>query len=253
MQIGIQSFATRARPTFETKDAERSYGLQRLAATCRIFGRRGFADGLLGHVTMRDPELPDHFWVNPVGIAMHQVKASQLVQVNHQGEVVRGSGMVNPVGLLLHTAVHRARPEVSAVCHAHALHASTWSAFERLLDPITQDACVFFEQQALIREPRVVRYETSEGDRIAQALGPRKAVILRNHGLLTAGASVDEAIGWFIMMERVAEVHVKADRPQPISDEAARTSASVMAQPQMAWHAFNWALRARVPDPSIVD
>ena len=157
MQIGVQNFATRAPPRFESKEAERAHSLQRLAAACRIFGRRGFSDGLLGHVTLRDPELPDHFWVNPVGIAMHQVKVSQLVQVDPQGQVVRGSGMVNPVGLLLHTAVHRARPEVNAVCHAHALHASTWSSFERLLDPITQDACIFFENQALILAPRVVR------------------------------------------------------------------------------------------------
>src|SRR6478609_1864964 len=157
VQIGVQNFATRAPPRFDTKAAERAHSLQRLAATCRIFGRRGFSDGLLGHVTLRDPELHDHFWVNPVGIAMHQIKVSHLVQVDPQGQVVRGSGMVNPVGLLLHTAVHRARPEVNAVCHAHALHASTWSSFERRLDPITQDACIFFENQALILAPRVVR------------------------------------------------------------------------------------------------
>lgn len=157
MQIGVQSFASRAPPRFDSKEAERSHLLQRLAGACRIFGRRGFSEGLLGHITIRDPELADHFWVNPVGVAMNHVKVSDLVQVNPQGQVVRGSGMVNPVGLLLHTAVHRARPEVTAVCHAHALHASTWSSFERLLDPITQDACIFFEQQALILEPRVVR------------------------------------------------------------------------------------------------
>ena len=65
MQIGVQSFATRAPPRFETKEAERTHSLQRLAATCRIFGRRGFSEGLLGHVTLRDPEFADHFWVNP--------------------------------------------------------------------------------------------------------------------------------------------------------------------------------------------
>jgi ribulose-5-phosphate 4-epimerase/fuculose-1-phosphate aldolase len=94
---------------------------------------------------------------------------------------------------------------------------------------------------------------TDGGKRIAVALGEGHGVILRNHGLLTVGGTVDEAIGWFIMMERVAEVHVKAHRPRPISDEAARTSARVMAQPQMGWHAFNWALRARLPDLSVVD
>ena len=100
MQVGVQSFASRARPVFETKSAERVHVLQRLAGTCRIFGRRGYSEGLLGHITVRDPELPDHFWVNPVGIPMHQVRVSNLVQVNHQGQVVHGNAMVNPVGLL---------------------------------------------------------------------------------------------------------------------------------------------------------
>jgi ribulose-5-phosphate 4-epimerase/fuculose-1-phosphate aldolase len=98
MQIDVQSFASRSRPVFETKDTERAHALQRLAATCRIFGRRGYSEGLLGHITVRDPELPDHFWVNPVGVPMHTVRVSHLVQVDHQGQLVRGSGMVNPVG-----------------------------------------------------------------------------------------------------------------------------------------------------------
>ena len=59
MQVGVQSFASRARPVFETTSAERVHVLQRLAGTCRIFGRRGYSEGLLGHITVRDPELPD--------------------------------------------------------------------------------------------------------------------------------------------------------------------------------------------------
>ena len=85
MQIGVQSFASRAQPVFETPEAARRHALQRLAATCRIFGRRGYSEGLLGHVTVRDPERADHFWVNPVGVPMHLVKVSDLVQVNHLG------------------------------------------------------------------------------------------------------------------------------------------------------------------------
>lgn len=103
MDISARSFATRAPPTFRTKDAERIHVLQRLAAACRLFGRRGNSEGLLGHITVRDPEHPDLFWVNPVGISMRDVKVSHLVQANHRGEVVHGRGMVNPVGLLLHT------------------------------------------------------------------------------------------------------------------------------------------------------
>jgi ribulose-5-phosphate 4-epimerase/fuculose-1-phosphate aldolase len=256
MPIGVNSFATREPPRFETAAAERTYLLQRLAATCRIFGRRGFAEGLLGHVTLRDPERPDHFWVNPVGIAMHQIKVSHLVQVNHQGQVVQGSGMVNPVGLLLHTAVHQARPDVAAVCHAHALHASTWAAFERLLDPITQDACVFFEQQALILEPRIVR-DAAAAARFAAGFSDKRVAIHGGHGIFTTGQSIDEAAWWFVLMNRCCEAQLAAEAagtPTRWRDEDARWLASVLGSPTFGWLSFQTLWDDIIAsDPDLVD
>ncbi|MDM0104957.1 class II aldolase/adducin family protein [Variovorax sp. J22R24] len=240
MQIGVQSFASRVPPSFDSKGAERTYLLQRLAAACRIFGRRGFSEGLLGHVTMRDPELHDHFWVNPVGVAMTRVKVSDLVQVNPQGKVMRGSGMVNPVGLLLHTAIHQARPEVMAVCHAHALHASTWSSFERLLDPITQDACIFFENQALILEPRVVR-DAEAAARFAAGFGDKRVAIHGGHGIFSTGQSIDEAAWWFVLMNRCCEAQLLAEaagKPTHWQTEDARWLASVLGSPTFGWLSF---------------
>jgi ribulose-5-phosphate 4-epimerase/fuculose-1-phosphate aldolase len=256
MQIGVQSFASRAAPHFETKAAEREYLLQRLAGACRIFGKRGFSEGLLGHVTMRDPEFHDHFWVNPVGVAMSQVKVSHLVQVNHEGKVVSGSGMLNPVGLLLHTAVHRARPEVAAVCHAHALHASTWSSFERLLDPITQDSCIFFENQALILEPRSVRDEAA-AERFASGFGDKRVAIHGGHGIFTTGQTIDEAAWWFVLMNRCCESQLIAEavgKPTHWPTEDARWLASVLGSPKFGWLSFQtlWD-DIIVSDPDLVD
>lgn len=255
MQIGVQSFASRVPPTFDSKAAERTYQLQRLAGACRIFGRRGFSEGLLGHITLRDPELPDHFWVNPVGVAMNQVKVSDLVQV-HEGKVVRGNAMVNPVGLLLHTALHRARPEVTAVCHAHALHASTWSSFERLLDPITQDSCIFFENQALILEPRVVR-DAAAAARFAEAFGDKRVAIHGGHGIFTTGQSIDEAAWWFVLMNRCCEAQLMAEaagKPTVWQTEDARWLASVLGSPTFGWLSFQtlWD-EIVVSDPDLVD
>lgn len=259
MQIGIQSFASRTPPRFETFAEERTHRLQRLAATCRIFGRRGFSEGLLGHVTVRDPELADHFWVNPVGVAMNRVRVSDLVQVNHQGQVVRGQALVNPVGLLLHTAVHQARPEVTAVCHAHALHASTWSAFERLLDPITQDACIFFENQALILEPRVVR-ESTAAAHFAAGFGDKKVAIHAGHGIFTTGLSIDEAAWWFVLMNRCCEAQLMAEaagtagRASHWQTEDARWLASVLGSPTFGWLSFQTLWDEIIAsDPDLLD
>lgn len=256
MQVGVQSFATRVPPKFETAAAARSHVLQRLAATCRIFGRRGFSEGLLGHITVRDPEFADRFWVNPVGIAMHQIKVSHLVQVDHGGKILGGSGMVNPVGLLLHSAVHRARPEVSAVCHAHALHGSTWSSFERLLDPITQDACIFFENQALITQPRVVR-DPEAAARFAAAFGDKRVAIHGGHGIFTTGATVDEAAWWFVLMNRCCESQLLAEAagtPARWPDEDARWLASVLGSPMFGWLSFQTLWDEIIAsDPDLVD
>lgn len=240
MQIGVQNFQSRKPPTFDTVEAHRAHVLQRLAGVCRLFGRRGHAEGLLGHVTVRDPEHADRFWVNPVGVAMGQVRVEHLVQVDHQGRVLQGRGMVNPVGVLLHTAVHQARPDVAAVCHAHAQHASTWAAFERLLDPITQDACVFFEQQALIRSPRSVR-DADTARRFAEAFGPHRVAIHAGHGIFTTGQTVDEAAWWFVLMNRVCESQLLAEAagtPTRWSDEDARWLASVLGSPSFGWLSF---------------
>jgi ribulose-5-phosphate 4-epimerase/fuculose-1-phosphate aldolase len=256
MEISVQSFATRVPPRFESHEAERQHRLQRLAATCRIFGRRGFSEGLLGHVTVRDPACADRFWVNPVGIAMHQIRVSHLVQVDHLGKVLHGSGMVNPVGLLLHTAVHRARPEVAAVCHAHALHASTWASFERLLDPITQDACIFFEGQALILEPRTVR-DAGTASRFAAAFGDKRVAIHAGHGIFTTGQSIDEAAWWFVLMNRCCEAQLLAQAagtPTLWPAEDARWLASVLGSPTFGWLSFQTLWDEIIAtDPDLVD
>jgi ribulose-5-phosphate 4-epimerase/fuculose-1-phosphate aldolase len=252
----IQAFATREPPVFESKQAEQLHVRQRLAATCRIFGRRGLSDGLLGHVTARDPAEGDRFWVNPIGVPMHSVKASQLLQVDHQGRVVRGEGAVNPVGLLLHTALHRARPDVAAVCHAHAPAASTWASLERPLDPITQDACVFFERQALIRAPRLVR-DAEAATRFAEALGDKRVAIHTGHGVFTTGSSVDEAAWWFVLMDRCCDDQLRAEAagtPTQYSVEDARWLASTLGSSKFGWLSFQTLWDDIVKsDPDLLD
>lgn len=176
MDINVSGFMTRNPPVFDSVAAERRHRLERLAGVCRVFGRLGFSEGLLGHVTVRDPEDPALLWANPIGVSFRRIKVSDLVQVNHAGDILVGTRPVNPVGLLLHSALHEARPEVMAVCHAHSLHGKAWSSLGRLLDPISQDACVLFEQQALIREPRVSQ-SRAEAARFAAAFGTHRVAI----------------------------------------------------------------------------
>ena len=174
-------------PQFATPAEERKYRKQRLAAAFRLFSKFGFDEGVAGHITARDPEKLDHFWVNPFGMHFGQIRASDLILVNHRGEVVEGKYPVNGAAFAIHSQVHAARPDVVAAAHAHSMYGKSWATLGRLLDPITQDACAFYEDHGLFADFTGVVYETSEGERIAKALGTGKAAILRNHGLLTVG------------------------------------------------------------------
>lgn len=240
MAVTTASLVTRTPPTFDSCAAERTHRLERLAATCRVFGQHGYSEGLLGHVTVRDPEQPNLLWVNPLGVSMRQVRVSQLVQANHRGEVVAGSGAVNPVGLLLHAAVHAARPDVVAMCHAHSVHGAAWASLERLLDPISQDACIFFDNQALIVEPRTV-LDAGAAAQFAAAFGDKRVAIQSGHGLFTTGQSIDEAAWWFVLMNRCCEAQLLAEAagtPQHWPAEQARGIANSLGSPMVGWLSF---------------
>ena len=199
-----------ARPVFATVAEERLHRKQELAAAFRLFGKFGFSEGVAGHITARDPEFPDRFWVNPLGMSFNQIKVSDLLLVDHHGDVAEGSRPVNRAAFCIHCEVHKARPDVVAAAHAHSLHGKAFSSLGIRLDPLTQDACVFFRDHGLYDDYQGVAYDTEEGRRISVALGDAKAVILQNHGLLTVGHTVAEAAWWCITMERSCQAQLLA-------------------------------------------
>jgi len=130
------------------------------------------------------------------------------------------------------------RPDVIAAAHAHSMYGKSWASLGRLLDPITQDACAFYEDHAVFADYTGVVYETSEGERIAQALGQRKAVILRNHGLLTVGHTVEEAAWWFITMDRSCQAQLLAEAAgTPVKIDAGHAAAT---REQVGTHLAGW-------------
>ncbi len=228
-------------PVFSTIEDERLQRKQRLAAGFRLFSRFGFDEGIAGHITARDPEHADHFWVNPLGMHFGHIRVSDLILVSHSGEVVEGAGPVNAAAFVIHSQVHAARPDAVAAAHAHSTYGKCWSTLGRPLDPLTQDACAFYGDHSLFDDYAGVVLDIEEGKRIAHALGDTKAVILRNHGLLTVGGSVDEAVWWFITMERSCQVQLMAEAagsPVLIDDETATRTHSQVGPARSGWFSF---------------
>jgi ribulose-5-phosphate 4-epimerase/fuculose-1-phosphate aldolase len=228
-------------PTFASKSDERVHLKQRLAAAFRLFGRFGFDEGVAGHITARDPEHADHFWVNPFGTNFKQIRVRDLLLVDDQGEVVEGDRPVNRAAFAIHSQVHAARPDVQAAAHAHSVYGKAFSSLGKLLDPITQDSCAFYGDHSLFDDYTGVVLDTEEGKRIAHALGEGKAVILRNHGLLTVGHSVDEAVWWFVTMERTCQAQLLADAAGAtvhISPDNAELTATQVGNHTAGWFSF---------------
>jgi ribulose-5-phosphate 4-epimerase/fuculose-1-phosphate aldolase len=228
-------------PTFDSVEEERLQRKQRLAAGFRLFGRFGFDEGVAGHITARDPEHLDHFWVNPFGMSFSHIRVSDLILVNDRGEVVEGDAPVNAAAFAIHSQVHAARPDVIAAAHSHSIFGKSWSTLGRRLDPLTQDACAFYEDHSLFDDYTGVVLDPEEGKRIAHALGEHKAVILRNHGLLTVGHSVEEAVWWFITMERTCQAQLLAEAagtPVLIDEANARLTAKQVGGHLAGWFSF---------------
>jgi ribulose-5-phosphate 4-epimerase/fuculose-1-phosphate aldolase len=233
---------------------ERLHRKQRLAATFRLFARYGFDQGLAGHVTARDPEHTDSFWVNPLGAHFSQIRVRDLIRVDHTGAVVEGDRPVNRAAFAIHSAIHAARPDVVAAAHTHSTYGKAWSTLGRTLDPLTQDSCKFYKDHALFDDFSGVVLEQSEGERIAEALGSRKAVILRNHGFLTVGETVEAAAWWFISMDNAAHTQLLAEaagKPIPIDEATATLTASQVSRPRSGLLSFQplWEMiTAQEPD-----
>ncbi len=228
-------------PTFASIAGERRYRQERLAAALRLFALYGFDEGVAGHITARDPEFTDQFWVNPFGMYFGHIRVSDLLLVNHAGEVVKGDRPVNTAAFAIHAQIHQARPDIIAAAHAHSVYGKSWSALGRLLDPLTQDACAFYQDQALFDDYTGVVLTASEGQRIAATLDDRKAIILRNHGLLTVGQTVDAAAWWFITLERTCQAQLMAEAVGPpvlIAPETAQLTHQQIGTPYMGWFSF---------------
>lgn len=231
-------------PRFDSVAEERLHRKQRLAAAFRIFAQWGMGEGAAGHITVRDPEFPETFWLNPFGVHFSQVKVSNLIRVDHHGDVVEGNHPVNRAAFAIHSRVHLARPDVVAAAHTHGIYGRAFSALGKPLAMLSQDACAFYNDHALYDEYGGVVLELGEGEQIARALGPMKAVILRNHGLLTVGGSVDEAAWWYISMERNCQVQLMAEAAahgqalRTVPEESCRQAYSVVGVPFAGWFSF---------------
>ncbi|KAH8702514.1 class II aldolase/adducin N-terminal [Talaromyces proteolyticus] len=237
-------------PSFTSLEVKRQWMLEHLAGAFRVFARKGYVEGLTGHISLRDPEYSNCFWTNPYGMHFGLIKVSDLILLNEDGVPVGGATHLpaGAAGFQIHSHLHKRYPHVNAACHTHSPYGKAYSAFGKRLDMINLDVVDFYgEGHGVYSEFGGVTLNEAESERLVQSLGPKgKGLILLNHGLLTVGQTVDEAAYLFSVMERSCQVQLLVDaaaagsghKKVPVSDEAAAYTAKAMADPETLYCAF---------------
>jgi ribulose-5-phosphate 4-epimerase/fuculose-1-phosphate aldolase len=219
----------------------------------RLFAAMRWGDLGDGHISGRDPEQRDCFWLLRHGVSYHNARVDDLVLVGPDGKAVDGNAVINPAAYYIHHPVLAARPDINSAAHVHTGWGTPFAAEVRAIEPITQESCIFYEDHAIFDDEEVQIQDCQGGERIAAALGSNRAAILRNHGLLTVGADVGETVASFILLERVCEAHMKARDAKPISALSARYAKADLTKRGAGRQYFESLLRRHVPDPGVVD
>ena len=198
-----------------------------LAACYRLTAHYGMSDMMANHITLRVPGQEHAFLTNPYGMMYEEMTASCLVKIDHDGEVLYKPDFgdlnygLNKPGFILHSAVHKARPEVNCIIHTHTAAGLAVSSLACGMLPINQTAMRFLNVS--YHDYMGVVLDMAEQEILVQDLGTTDAMVLRNHGLLTCGRSVGEAFNWIHRMELSCRAQLAAmacNTPlQPVSQQ----------------------------------
>ncbi|MDR6155579.1 ribulose-5-phosphate 4-epimerase/fuculose-1-phosphate aldolase [Acidovorax delafieldii] len=151
-------------------------------------------------------------------------------------------------------AIHEARPEVLAAAHGHPTHGKAWASFGEKLQPLTQDACAFYEDHEVLELYSGIVLSDDEGAIITNALGKRKALLLQNHGLLTVGTTLESAIFWFVAMDNACQVQLLANaagKPKALPHEIALRTSKAIGREEVGYAGYQnlrQQLLANCPD-----
>jgi ribulose-5-phosphate 4-epimerase/fuculose-1-phosphate aldolase len=198
--------AFHAPPTLDEPDEQQTR--VQLAACYRLVAQFGMTDLVYTHISARVPGEPGHFLINPYGMMFHEITASSLVKIDYDGEIVGLSPYpVNKAGFVIHSAVHKARPDVGCVLHTHTRAGIAVSCLEEGLLPLNQHAMLFHGRLAY-HDYEGIALDIEEEERLVADLGDKRAMILRNHGLLAAGRTIPEAFEVMYYLEMACKVQL---------------------------------------------
>jgi ribulose-5-phosphate 4-epimerase/fuculose-1-phosphate aldolase len=198
------------RPVHTPADAEQRARAD-LAACHRLADRFGLNEGIDNHLTLLVPGYSDRFLLAPFGMHWSEVKASDFMVVDFNGDILRGQGAVEPTALYIHQPVHRLSPQATCVLHTHMPYATALCMLQNpRLEMAVQSALGFYGDIAYDSTYNGLAHDVSEGERLARALGEKSVLMMGNHGVLAVGKTIPLAFERLYFLERAAQAQVLA-------------------------------------------
>jgi len=180
-----------------------------IAYACRILVYLGMADAIWGHVSMREPG-DDTFWMKPATVGFEDVMPEQMLRLSLDGHIVAGTKPKH-MEFPLHAEIFRARDDVTAVLHAHPIHSIAFSATRQRLRPVTHEGVLFCDPDIRCFDATTDLINTRRlGEAVARELGDHKAMFLLNHGIVTVGDDIMEAVSTAYFLERASKAQLLA-------------------------------------------
>jgi L-fuculose-phosphate aldolase len=218
----------------------------KLADAGRVLAHEGQGDYVAGHVSFRLPDDPNRFYMKPAGIGLEEMTDENIITVDIEGNKVAGSaGRHNEV--FIHSEVLRARPDCNAVIHTHAVYAVVFSSLGKPLLPVSNDGAFFANGLPVFSETTELIINQARGRAVARDLGAHGALLLRNHGIVTAAATMEEAVWLALKLNQACHVQLMAEwagGPKFVGDPGeAKIKGAYASRPDLHAGAFNYVLR----------
>jgi len=175
-----------------------------LAACYHLADYFQMSDIIWNHITSKTSNEKETFLINPFGLRYDEITASNLVEVTPEGKVINSDSPINDTGYIIHGAIHRARKDITCVMHTHSRAGLAVSCFEDGLQPMIQDAAIFYKRVSY-HDWEGMSTESEECERLSKSLGKNNVMILRNHGLLTCGTTIAEAFMLMYYLDRACK------------------------------------------------
>jgi L-fuculose-phosphate aldolase len=217
---------------------------KKLALACRILSMEGLGDFHLGHMSSRVPG-QNHFYMKPAGLGLEEIKPEDLIVMDMEGNKVEG--IHPPHGEVpIHSEIYKARKDVQSVVHVHPLFSTAFSSVRLEMKPLTQDGTAFPQGITTFEDPSLITRK-EQGEALAQALGESKGILLRNHGIVTVGGSIEEACLNALFLERALKIQFFASlfgKVEPIPEKTAWDMfRTVIQNPKRSEDIWNYLVR----------